>query len=108
MLTSAGKKIHRIIFQSATETIADTGEPVVTWVNYRTDEPAEFVPTGGTETIRGRQIEAGTRAIFRVNYRDGYTTQMRILHDSVYYGITYINKVDGLNRELEIMVRSSQ
>ena len=108
MRVQAGKKRHRVTFQSPTETLADNGEPVVTWTDFRTSEPAEFTPYGGNEVIRGRQVEAGTKGIFRINYRSGYTTQMRIVHQGVNYGIAHINKVEGLDRELEILVRSSQ
>jgi len=100
-------KRHRITFQSPVETIAATGQPVVTWSNFRTNEPADFTPTGGTESMRGRQLEAGTKGIFIVNYRTGYTTQMQIVHDGVSYGISNIQAVDGLRREIEIMVKSS-
>jgi SPP1 family predicted phage head-tail adaptor len=100
-------KRHRITFQQPTETQDSTGQPVVTWSNFRTNEPADFTPTGGTESMRGRQLEAGTKGIFVVNYRTGYTTKMQIVHDGVSYGISNIQPVDGLRREIEIMVKSS-
>jgi hypothetical protein len=56
--------------------------------------------------MRGRQLEAGTKGIFTVNYREGYTTQMRIVHDDVNYGIAYVNAINGLRREIEIMVKT--
>lgn len=57
--------------------------------------------------MRGRQLESGTKGIFVVNYRTGYTTKMQIVHDGVSYGISNIQPVDGLRREIEIMVKSS-
>ena len=100
-------KRHRITFQEPTETIAATGQPVVSWADFRTNEPADFQPTGGMESMRGRQLEAGTKGFFTVNYRTGYTTKMQIVHDGVSYGISNIQQVDGLRREIEIMVKSS-
>lgn len=100
-------KRHRITFQQPTETIAATGQPVVSWSTFRANEPADFQPTGGMEAMRGRQLEAGTKGIFTVNYRTGYTTKMQIVHDGVSYGISHIQAVDGLRREMEIMVKSS-
>jgi len=100
-------KRHRITFQEPTETIAATGQPVVSWADFRTNEPADFQPTGGMESMRGRQLEAGTKGFFTVNYRTGYTTKMQIVHDGVSYGISHIQPVDGLRREIEIMVKAS-
>lgn len=100
-------KRHRITFQTPTETQDATGQPVVTWSTFRANEPADFQPTGGTETMRGRQLEAGTKGVFIVNYRDGYTDQMRIVHNGTHYGISYVGGVDGLRHEIEIMVKSA-
>ena len=99
-------KRHRITVQAPTETQDATGQPVVTWTNFRTNEPAEFKPTGGMESMRSKQLEAGTKGIFRVNYREGYTVQMRIVHNGENYGITYVNPVDGLRREIDLMVKT--
>ena len=99
-------KRHRITFQQPTETQDGTGQPVVTWSTFRANEPADFQPTGGMEAMRGRQLEAGTKGIFTVNYRTGYTTKMQIVHEGVSYGISNIQQVDGLRREIEIMVKT--
>ena len=97
-------KRHRITVQTPTSTVDADGQPIVTWLNWLTNEPADFMPTGGTESMRGKQLEAGTKGIFKVNYRDGYTTQMRIIHNGTTYGITYANPVDGLRYEIELLV----
>ena len=99
-------KRHRITVQTPVETLAADGEPLVAWSDTFINEPADVTPTGGFETMRGRQLEAGTKAIFRVNYRAGYTNQMRIVHNGTNYGITYINQVDGLRHEIELLVTS--
>jgi len=97
---------HRITVQSPATTVDADGQPIVTWSNFVTNEPAGFVPTGGTEAMRGKQLEAGTKAIFRVNYRAGYTEQMRLIHDGTTYGITYVNAVIGIKRFIELMVKT--
>lgn len=107
MMGAAGKKRHRVTVETPTETLDDAGEPIVTWSTFFLDEPAEFYATGGSESIRGRQIESGIRGIFKVHYRSGYTTKMRILHRGTYYGIAYLNEIDGVQREIEIMVKGS-
>jgi SPP1 family predicted phage head-tail adaptor len=53
--------------------------------------------------MRGRQLEAGTRAVFRVRYRSGYTVQMRIVYQGETYGITAVNMVDGLRSYIDII-----
>jgi SPP1 family predicted phage head-tail adaptor len=98
---------HRITVQSPVETQDATGQPVVAWTNFVTDEPARFRPMGGTEVMRGRQLEAGTKGVFNINYRDGLTTKMRIVHNGTEYGIANISEVDGIRRNLEIMVKSA-
>ena len=99
-------KRHRITVQTPTSTVDADGQPIVTWSNWLTNEPAEFTPTGGTESMRGRQLEAGTKGVFKVNYRSGYTTQMRVVHNGINYGITYANQVDGLRYEIELLVKT--
>ena len=98
-----GSMRQRCTVQQVTETQDDSGQPVVTWSDYVVDEPCQFIPTGGTESMRGRQLEAGTKAIFRVRYRSGYQPEMRIVYGSTNYGITYVNPVDGLRRYVELV-----
>lgn len=97
-------KRHRITVQQPVETQDATGQPVVSWSDVFLNEPADWTPTGGVETMRGRQLEAGTKGIFRVNYRTGYTPQMRVVYEGINYGITYVNQVDGLRHEIELLV----
>ena len=101
--TKVGAMRHRVHVQEPIEAQDDTGQPIVTWQTVLENEPADFMPTGGMESMRGRQLEAGTKAIFRVRYKPVYTTQMRVLFDDVGYGITYINKVDGLRKFIELV-----
>ena len=100
-------KRHRITVQAAVESIDATGQPVVTWTNVLTNEPASFRPMGGTESMRGRQLEAGTKGIFNINYRSGLNTQMQIIHNDIQYGISNIDEIGGIRRYLEIMVKSA-
>jgi SPP1 family predicted phage head-tail adaptor len=94
----AGALRHRCTIQQPTETQDTAGQPIVTWSAYVVDEPCEWQPTDGYESMRGRQLEAGTKAVFRVRYRSGYTTKMQVLFQGESYGITGINPVDGLLR----------
>jgi len=98
-----GAMRQRCTVQQVTETQDDAGQPVVAWSNFLVDEPCQFIPTGGSETMRGRQLEAGTKAIFRVRFRSGYQPEMRIVYGSTNYGITYVNQIDGLRRYIELV-----
>ena len=89
---------HRCTIQQPTETQDSAGQPIVAWTPYVVDEPCEWQPTGGFESMRGRQLEAGTRAVFRVRWRDGYTPRMRVVFNGEQYGITAVNPVDGQRR----------
>jgi SPP1 family predicted phage head-tail adaptor len=99
-----GSMRQRCTIQQPTETVDDAGQPVVSWSDFLVNEPCQFIPVSGNETMRGRQLEVGTKAIFRVRYRAGYRPDMRISYGGEYYGITYVNQVDGLRRYLELMV----
>ena len=94
---------HRCTIQRQTETQDSSGQPIVSWTAYVVDEPCQFTPTAGIESMRGRQLEAGTRAVFRVRYRSGYTVQMRIVYQGETYGITAVNMVDGLRNYIDII-----
>lgn len=98
-----GSMRHRCTVQRVTETQDDAGQPVVSWSDFLVNEPCQFVPTGGSETMRGRQLEVGTKAIFRVRYRAGYEAGMQVIYGGRAYGITYVNPVDGLRRYIELV-----
>jgi|LakMenE01Jun11ns_1017448.scaffolds.fasta_scaffold9677507_2 SPP1 family predicted phage head-tail adaptor len=98
-----GAMRHRCTIQQETTTQDASGQPIVSWSNYVVNEPCEWNPTSGIENMRGRQLEAGTRAVFIVRYRSGYNTQMSVLFENERYGITAINRVDGLRKYLEII-----
>jgi SPP1 family predicted phage head-tail adaptor len=99
------KKRYRITVQQPIETQDATGQPTIVWDTFKENEPAEYTPMGGVEVMRGRQLEANTKAIFRVNFNKGYTPQMRVVFDGEVFGITHVNQVGGMRRELELLVK---
>lgn len=103
-----GQLRHRCTVQAPVTSTQATGQAKVTsWSNVFENEPCRFEATAGTESMRGRQLEANTVALFVVNYRSGYDTRQRILFNGTYYGITHINDVDGMQRYLELVCRSA-
>ena len=98
-----GKMRERVNIQSPTlDTDGSSGR---TWNAVFSDEPASFEPATAGETVRGRQVEAGIKAIFCVRYRDGYSPTYRLVHGSDTYGIASIVPVDGGRRFLELHCR---
>ena len=97
-----GEMRNRITVKAETPTQDSAGQPVVTLVNWLVDEPAKFEPTSGTESARGRQVEAGIAAVFTVHYRDGYTPEMVVVCKGQNYGIVWVHAVDGMNGYREL------
>jgi SPP1 family predicted phage head-tail adaptor len=106
-VSNAALKRHRIDVEAPVETQDATGESRIEWYTYFAKEPADFTSLSGVESVRGRQLEAQTKATFKVNYRDGYTTKMRICFEGRIYGITHINPIGVMRRELEILVNTT-
>ena len=103
---AVGSMRQRCTIKTPTETLDSAGQPVVTWSTFLENEPCQFVPTGGTESMRGRQYTDCTRAVFRVRYRAGYSPLQKITYNGTDYGITYVNDVDGLRRYIELVCTS--
>jgi SPP1 family predicted phage head-tail adaptor len=97
---------HRITIQAPVESLEATGQPVVTWTNYALNEPAAVKPGAGAESMKGRQLEASGMMSFTIRYRSDLTTLMRIVHDSLNYGILSIDAVDGGRRYVEIKAKT--
>ena len=79
-----------------------SGQPIRTWKMVHEGEPAAWMPTAGTETVRGRQVEAGIAAVFIVHYRAGYNVEQKIEHNGQSYGIVYVKQAEGGRRYIEL------
>jgi SPP1 family predicted phage head-tail adaptor len=104
-MTQPNRKRYRITIQTPVETQDETGQPTIVWKTFKANEPAEYTPMNGVEVMRGRQLEANTKALFKVNFCEGYTPQMRVLFDGQVFGISNVNPVAGMRREIELMVK---
>ena len=97
------KMRHRITVKYRSTSQSDgTGQPLETFTNRFTDEPASFQQVSGGETLRGRQIEAGVTAVFVVNWRAGYKETDIIVFAGNEYGIVRIHKPEGIERYGEL------
>jgi SPP1 family predicted phage head-tail adaptor len=93
-----GDMRHRITVQTAVETVDASRQRVVTYTDRLTREPATFQQVTGGEYNRGRQVESGVTAIFKVNRRSGYTTKDRIVYSGEKYGVVRVENPDGIER----------
>lgn len=99
---------YRVTIQTPTKSDGTTtqGQPVVTWSNRLTDEPADYEYTSGGQGSRGRQVEETVRAVFTVRYRTGYTVEERVVFNGENFGIVHIKPVVGRDRYLELHCRT--
>lgn len=98
---------HRIQLLKPVVTKDASRQPITTWENELSLQPARFMQVNGGETIRGRQVEAGVTAIFTVNYRSEYSVEKQVLFNGVRYGITRVYAPDGVNRFAEIHCKAA-
>jgi SPP1 family predicted phage head-tail adaptor len=96
----------KINIQSEASTQDNAGQPIRTWTNQFANQPAKWHPVAGTESVRGRIVEAGITTIFVVRNQAGITPEMRVVHSSGTYGIAYVKPVDGFPRYIELHCKS--
>ena len=100
-----GDMRHRIDIETPTETQDDAGQPIVEWVARQVFVPANVVELNGTESMRGRQLQAGVQAIFTIWKDDAIDNTHRIVFAGKNYGILYVNTVDGARPFLELLAK---
>jgi SPP1 family predicted phage head-tail adaptor len=97
-----GSLRQRITIQTLSVAVSDAGDRSETWADTYVDEPAEVNFVSGGETLRGKQVSAGVGVVFVVRYRDDYDTTMRVVYDSVNYGIVFVRPIEGGRRYAEL------
>lgn len=101
-----GAMRERITVQSLTVTISDAGDKAEAWANLYVNEPAIYDPASGSETLRGRQVEAGVNVVFITHYRTAYAPEQRVSYGGNTYGIVFVKPVEGGRRYVELHCRS--
>lgn len=97
-----GQMRDLINIQAAATTLDDVGQPIRTWSNRYYQLPAKLMPVSGSETIRGRSVEAGIKTVFVIRYAASITPEMRVVHSSGTYGIGYVKPIEGRQRYMEL------
>ncbi len=100
-----GAMRHMLSIQTATEAVDTAGQTIRTWVTTFANEPAQRMPIRGGEGLHGRQVEAGIDEIFVIHFK-AVTPKMRVVFDSVNYGIVYVNPVECGRRYLELACKA--
>lgn len=81
---AAGSRDRRIVIQSVTTTVSETGIPVETWANFLTLRAAKREITA-RERFRANQEIGEEVATFEVPFHSGITSEMRLIHDGKTY-----------------------
>jgi len=91
-----------ITIKEPTSTLNTIGEPIRAWATLYLNQPAKWMPVAGSETIRGRTVEAGIKTIFVIRWQANITPEMRVVHSSGTYGIGYVKPIEGRRRYIEL------
>ena len=98
----AGKRVHYIMIQQASESADARGEMSQTWTEYA-NSWAEIKPVRGREYFQAHteNVAADTRII--LPYLAGITNKMRIKFGTRIFDIETVINIDERNRELNLM-----
>lgn len=97
-----GAMRERIDVQSFASARDASGQPVATWSNVLTSEPARYVDLKGGVTYRGEQLQETTAAVFEVRFRDSYKPDQRIIWEGETFNVHRVARVDGGRRYLSL------
>lgn len=101
----AGELNRRIVIQIPKVTRDDYGDTNETWEDFATVW-AEIITSGGREFYAAQKQNAETSAVFRIRYREGLNTRMRIKYGHrVFEILPPINDVEGKHKELLISAK---
>lgn len=99
--TIAGKLRHQITIQQPTRTQDSFGEPLLTWSAFAVTR-ASVEPIVGRELTQAAKVEGDMTHRVYVRFRDGITTDMRILHRGRVFNILSVGDVEERERRIEI------
>lgn len=97
---ASGNFRERITIQSPSQVRNGYGEMEDGWVDFLSVR-AQFNPLYGREFFASEQTQSQVEVRFLIRYREGITSDYRVLHRGIQYEILY-NPIDvgGLRREL--------
>lgn len=78
------------------------GEPNEVWVDYLTPVSAEWVTLRGAALFAAQEQRSEVRGIWRIRWREGITSKMRIVQNGLYYDIAFVPPFDRNGKKLEM------
>ena len=99
-MTQAGRMDRRLLIRDNNETQSGSGAAKPEASTLATVW-ARFIPVGGDETFRGRQITATVDAVYEIRYKAGVVAQMQAVEGSDVYEIKTVN-VHGRKEIMEL------
>ena len=86
-----GMMDRKISIEEFIEAADDYGQRIKTW-KKKYDVWANIYYAGGTEDVEAEKLTAKNEVIFTIRYRIGIDETMRVLYNSNYYQINYIEE----------------
>ncbi|MHB1652343.1 MAG: phage head closure protein [Desulfitobacteriaceae bacterium] len=99
-----GKLRHRVTIQQNTPTQDDEGVMADNWVDLASVW-AMIEPLQGRELLTAQAITAEITTRIRIRYRDGITSEMRILYGTRVFDIQAPIDPEEKHQELQLMCR---
>ena len=94
-------------FTLQSPTTPTTGETTPTFTDVRPIH-GQIVATGGSERLRGRQVDATVTHMVTVRFADDIEPTWRLRQGSRYYNIVAAYDPDGSNQYLEIQLMEAR
>jgi head-tail adaptor len=94
-----GRMRHYVTIQNDSSNIGDEQPSYMDWM---TDVPANVYEVRGSETFRGRQLEANVTHVIETRWYDGILPTHRVIWDSKTIDLSAAIDRDGRKRFLEL------
>ena len=85
----AGRLNRRVTLQSPSQSVDEIGQPIPGWTDVATVW-GDVRLRSGLESVKAGTVVSTVQASVRIRYRTGITAGMRLLVDSVAYGIVAV------------------
>lgn len=107
----SGRLSHKITIQNlvlGSPQTLPSGKRNDAWTDYLADIWAEWVTLRGGALFTAQAHHAEVNGIWRIRWRDGITSKMRIVHNSLYYEILYVPPFDRNGKKVDMELECSE
>jgi|SRR5580765_7370785 len=102
----AGALRHLVVIEQYVENQDTTGQPIRDYSVFASGVWAQISPRDGRELIAATERFAEISTQILIRYLPGVDTEMRVVHDGVYYNIVYIEDPDLRHKRLLLFCKS--